>query len=112
MLGMTELAYRLLPLNMKLKARPRGLRRNLQPLHRSDGPSRRDTRRLPVSHGPAARCAGDAAWISPVATWQSGFFQEGLAWMSGGKNFLVEETACAACGDSACILRIVRQPLD
>lgn len=31
-----------------------------------------------------------------------GFLQEGLAWISGGKHFLVEETACRARGDPAC----------
>jgi predicted hydrocarbon binding protein len=41
-----------------------------------------------------------------------GLLQEALYWVSGGKNFIVEETACLARGDPACTLLINRQPLD
>ena len=41
-----------------------------------------------------------------------GLFQEALFWISGGKNYLVEETACIAAGDSSCTFEITRTPLD
>ncbi len=41
-----------------------------------------------------------------------GTFQEGLAWLSGGRHFAVEEIACAARGDPACTFRLATIPLD
>jgi predicted hydrocarbon binding protein len=41
-----------------------------------------------------------------------GTFQEGLAWLSGGKHFAVEEVTCAARGDSACTFRMATAPLE
>jgi hypothetical protein len=40
-----------------------------------------------------------------------GTFQEGLAWLSGGKHFAVEEVACTARGDPACTFRLATTPL-
>jgi predicted hydrocarbon binding protein len=41
-----------------------------------------------------------------------GLFQEALFWISGGKNYLVEETSCIATGDPTCTFEIARTPLD
>lgn len=41
-----------------------------------------------------------------------GLIQEALYWISGGKNYHVEETACAAMGDPLCVIEIAREPLD
>jgi predicted hydrocarbon binding protein len=41
-----------------------------------------------------------------------GTFQEGLAWLSGGKHFAVDEIACTARGDPACTFRLATSPLD
>ena len=40
-----------------------------------------------------------------------GILQEALYWVSGGKNFLVEETDRIAMGDSSCTIEINKQPL-
>jgi predicted hydrocarbon binding protein len=40
-----------------------------------------------------------------------GLLQESLYWVSGGKVFHVEETACIARGDSSCTMVIDRTPL-
>jgi predicted hydrocarbon binding protein len=39
-----------------------------------------------------------------------GFLQEALFWVSGGKYFEVEEQNCIACGESACTIKIDRAP--
>jgi predicted hydrocarbon binding protein len=41
-----------------------------------------------------------------------GVFQEALYWISGGKHYCVEETACIAVGDPQCVVEIAREPLD
>ena len=40
-----------------------------------------------------------------------GLLQEALYWVSGGKNFEVQEEKCIACGDSACTIVINQTPL-
>jgi hypothetical protein len=39
-----------------------------------------------------------------------GSLQEGLAWISGGKHFQVDETACRARGDPACTFSLRLRP--
>ncbi len=41
-----------------------------------------------------------------------GILQEAAYWVSGGKNFQVEETRCIAKGDPMCMFNISRRPLD
>ncbi len=47
-----------------------------------------------------------------VCYFSVGFLQEFLSWLSGGRVYLIEETACRAKGDPACVLRIDQKPLD
>ncbi len=111
MIGLTELPFRLLPLHMKLRAGLEGAagilnRLTDQTVHLEESP---DAYRL---HLDVCPLCWERRLDQPGCHLAVGFLQEGLAWMSGGKNFLVEETECIACGDPACVLRIVRQPLD
>jgi predicted hydrocarbon binding protein len=48
----------------------------------------------------------------PVCHLAVGILQEALYWASNGKVFHVEETACIAMGDSTCTIAIEKQPLD
>jgi predicted hydrocarbon binding protein len=41
-----------------------------------------------------------------------GFLQEATYWISGGKHFHVEETACQASGDPSCVLVIDQAPIE
>jgi len=41
-----------------------------------------------------------------------GSLQEGLGWISGGKKFMVEETACRARGDPSCTFSLRLRPID
>jgi len=41
-----------------------------------------------------------------------GALQEGAYWVSGGKNYSIEEVACIARGDPACTILIGKRPLD
>lgn len=111
MIGLTELPFRLLPLHMKLKSGLEGAagilnRHSDQTVHVEDTPE------AFLFHLDVCPLCWGRRLDRPGCHLAVGFLQEGLAWMSGGKNFLVEETACIAVGDPACILRIVRQPLD
>ncbi len=50
--------------------------------------------------------------LTPACDFTVGLLQEFLSWLSGGKVYLVEETACRAKGDPACSIRIDQTPLD
>jgi predicted hydrocarbon binding protein len=41
-----------------------------------------------------------------------GILQESAYWVSGGKNFQVEETKCIALGDPVCSIAVSKRPLD
>ncbi len=40
-----------------------------------------------------------------------GLLQEGLRWVSGGKEFRVEEVSCVATGDATCDFLVFRDPI-
>jgi hypothetical protein len=41
----------------------------------------------------------------------TGLLQEGLRWVSGGKEFRVDEVACIAMGDIACVFHVYKEPI-
>jgi hypothetical protein len=41
----------------------------------------------------------------------TGLLQEGLRWVSGGKEFRVDETACIAIGDPSCVFHVYKEPI-
>lgn len=111
MLGMTELAFRLLPLNMKLKATVEGFADiynrytdQVVQLEEQPGGMLWQILRCPVCWGRHAD--------TPCCHLEVGMLQETLYWASGGKNFLVDEIACCARGDPSCTILIHRLPLD
>ena len=48
----------------------------------------------------------------PVCFAAVGILQEGLHWVSGGKNFRVEEVECIAQGRESCVIHIYKEPLN
>ncbi len=110
-LGISDLAFRLLPLNMKLKVGAEVLANTLnrytdQIVRLEEDP---DHFHVHIERCPA--CWGRKT-DSPCCNLTVGMIQEALFWMSGGKNFVVEETACIAMGDPTCTIRVARHPLD
>ncbi len=110
MLGLTEMAFRLLPLPTKLRTGARVFA-DLFNKH-SDQKVRVDESENKIywiiEHCPLCweRKADEA--ICHLAV---GVLQEALYWLSGGKVFSVEETACVARGDETCTIVIDQTPL-
>ena len=110
MLGLTEMAFRLLPLPTKLRTGARVFA-DLFNKH-SDQNVRVDESENKIywiiEHCPLCweRTADEA--ICHLAV---GVLQEALYWLSGGKVFSVEETACVARGDETCTIVIDQTPL-
>jgi predicted hydrocarbon binding protein len=111
LLGITDLAFRLLPLNEKLST---GLgvfadvfnRFSDQRVRLEETPDRFlwHIERCPICWGRHTD--------SPACNLAVGILQEALYWVSAGKRFLVEETHCIALGDPACTIVIEKQPVE
>ena len=110
MLGLTEMAFRLLPLPTKLRTGARVFA-DLFNKH-TDQKVRVDESENKIywiiEHCPLCweRTADEA--ICHLAV---GVLQEALYWLSGGKVFSVEETTCVARGDETCTIVIDQTPL-
>ena len=110
-MGLAETAFRLLPMRSKLRTAGHALA-GLFNQHtdqrvrfdETDGKLLWQIERCPLCWG---RHADDAVCHLAV-----GLLQESLYWLSSGKMFRVEETQCAARGDSACVIEIHSTPLD
>ena len=48
----------------------------------------------------------------PICYGAVGILQEGLRWVSGGKDFKVEEMECHATGQENCVFHIYKEPLN
>ena len=111
MLGIADFTFRILPLGMKLKI---GLEVLAQTFNKFTDHVVRLGEDDHYFYWIIERCS--VCWgrrsSSPCCHLAVGILEEGLYWVSGGKNFYVEETTCVAVGDSACTVVIGRRPLD
>jgi len=110
-LGLTDLAFRLLPLITKLKAGSEALAGLFNQF--TDQRVRLEWENTHI-HWIIERCplcwerhTDDVACHLAV-----GLLQESLYWVSGGKIFMVEETQCIARGDKTCTIVIDQNPLN
>ena len=56
-------------------------------------------------------CWGRTEQDHPVCYCMVGLLQEGLNWVSGGKEFKIKETKCIASGNDACEFEIHKEPI-
>jgi predicted hydrocarbon binding protein len=109
-LGITDLAFRLMPLPTRLKVGSQALASLFNQytdkrvrLEMDDKHIFWHIERCPLCWERKADC--------PCCSIAVGFLQEALYWVSGGRYFLVEEKKCIACGDSECTIVIDRIPM-
>ena len=109
-MGLTETAFRLLPLGAKIRMGGQALADVFNKetdqrvsIHERDGKLLWVIERCPLCW---ERHAEES--ICHLAV---GLLQESLYWVSGGKIFNVEETLCIAKGDSTCAIEIDQTPL-
>ncbi len=110
MVGVGDLAFKVLPLNVKLKA---GL-----PAMASVFTKFSDQHSTVEDQGdhyiytmvPSPVCWGRTA-DRPICFAAKGLLEEGLHWVSGGNKFRVEETECIAMGAEKCLFAIYKEPI-
>ncbi len=109
-LGLTEMAFRLLPLSTKLHT---GTKAFADLFNKHTDQKVRVEEKEDQIFWHIERCP--LCWQrkadEPVCHLAVGLLQEALYWLSGGKIFNVEETACIARGDGVCTIVIDRVPL-
>jgi predicted hydrocarbon binding protein len=109
-LGIADLAFRLLPLGMKLKL-------GLNAIADTFGNTSDQIVRLEEAEGQLLyhieRCP--TCWQRtaevPICHTDLGLLQEALHWVTGGKDIRAEEILCIARGDPSCTFRIDTQAL-
>jgi predicted hydrocarbon binding protein len=110
-LGLTDLAFRLLPLQTKLKTGSEAFAALFNKYTDQQVRLERDEKTI-FWHIDRCPLCWERQAESPCCHLAVGLLQEALFWVSGGKYFEVEEKKCIACGDSACTILIDRTPMD
>lgn len=110
-LGIADLAFRLLPLGMKLKV---GFEVFAETFNKFSDQIVRLGEDEEHYIWIIDRCP--VCWkrrtAEPCCHLAVGILQEGLYWVSSGKSFHVEEVGCIAQGDATCTIIINKRPLD
>jgi len=110
LLGITEMAFRLLPLSTKLQV---GARSFAELFNKHTDQRVRVEEKAGKLFWHIERCP--LCWerhaSEPICQMAVGLLQESLYWLSGGKIFNVEEIACIARGDAACTIMIDQTPI-
>jgi predicted hydrocarbon binding protein len=109
-LGMTDLAFRLLPLKAKLKHGIEAFAALFNDFSDQRVRLDRDEKYIYWNNERCPLCWQRQA-NAPSCHLAVGLLQETLNWVSGGKFFEVEEKKCISCGDSACTIIINQTPM-
>jgi len=108
--GLTDLAFRLLPLPAKLKVGSEAFAGLFN--HFTDQRVRLETDEKSIFwHIERCPLCWQRRTSDPACHLAVGMLQEALYWVSGGKFFNVEETDCIARGDATCTIVIDQNPM-
>jgi len=110
MLGLTEIAFRLLPLPTKLRTGAKTFA-DLFNKHTDQKVRVEEKDNKIFWHIERCPLCWERKAEEPICHLAVGLLQEALYWVSGGKVFNVEETACIARGDAVCTIVIDQTPL-
>ena len=110
-LGLADLAFRILPLGMRLRV---GLEVLAETFNKYTDHAVRVEEDERHFRWTVDRCG--MSWgrrsDAPCCHLSVGVLEEALYWVSGGRSFYVEEVACVAAGDPACVILTGKEPLE
>ncbi|MEI7846234.1 MAG: 4-vinyl reductase [Chloroflexota bacterium] len=110
LLGMTDMAFRLLPLNSRLSIGSSALC-DIFNKHTDQRVHVEDKEKTLLWHIDRCPLCWEHESHTPACHMAVGVIQEALYWVSGGKFFNVEETLCIAKGDATCTIVIDKTPV-
>lgn len=111
LIGASELAFKVVPLGTKLKVGLRAMAETFTKFSDQESDVVEDSDRFIYTIRKCPVCWARSA-DRPVCFAAVGILQEGLRWVSGGKDFRVEEFNCHAKGDEFCQFAIYKEPLN
>lgn len=109
-MGLTETAFRLLPLPAKVSAGARAFAELFNTFTDQRVRIEDDGKKL-LWHIERCPLCWERRAHEPVCHLAVGLLQEALYWLSGGKIFNVEEQTCIAAGDKTCTIVIDQSPI-
>jgi len=109
-LDLTSLAFRLLPLQMKLKNGSEAFADFFNNFSDQRVRLEKDAKYI-YWHIERCPLCWERQAEAPCCHLAVGLLQEALFWVSGGKYFEVEEKKCISCGDCVCTIVIDRTPM-
>ena len=109
--GIADLAFRLLPLGMKIKIGVNAMAETFNKTSDQIVRIEEDADHFYYHIERCPICWGRTSEV-PLCHAGLGLLQEGLHWVTGGKNIWVEETQCIARGDPSCLFVIDKRPLE
>jgi len=109
-LGLTEMAFRLLPLSAKVLAGAKAFAELFNNFTDQQVRVEEDGEKL-LWHIDRCPLCWERHAQEPVCHLAVGLLQEALYWISGGKVFNVEEKTCIATGDQTCTIVIDQSPI-
>jgi len=111
MIGISELAFKVIPLGTKLKVGLRAMAETFTKFSDQHSEVEEKEDRFVYTIYKCPVCWGRNG-DRPICYGAVGLLQEGLRWVSGGKDFRVEEFECYARGDEYCRFNIFKDPLN
>lgn len=109
-MGITEMAFRLLPLPAKVSAGAKAFAELFNTFTDQKVRVEEDRDKL-LWHIERCPLCWERHAQEPVCHLAVGLLQEALYWLSGGKVFNVEEETCIAAGDETCTIVIDQSPI-
>lgn len=110
LIGMSELAFKVIPLGTKLKIGLRALAETFSTFSDQKSYVTEEDDHFVYTIEKCPVC-WERHTDRPVCFAATGVIQEGLRWVSGGKDFKVEQTHCHAMGHDTCDFSIYKKPL-
>jgi predicted hydrocarbon binding protein len=109
--GASDLAFKVLPLSTKMRIGVPSMARIFTQVsdQHSTSQERDDVFVYTIHRCPV--CWGRHDQDKPVCFIAVGLLQEGMKWLSGGKEFRVNESKCVAMGDNVCEFIIEKTPM-
>lgn len=109
-MGLTEMAFRLLPLPAKVSAGAKAFAKLFNSFTDQKVRVEEENGKLYWNIDICPLC-WERSGQQPVCHLAVGLLQEALYWLSGGKVFSVEEVTCIAAGDENCTIMIDQSPV-
>ena len=110
LIGVSERAFKVIPLGTKLKVGLRAMAETFSTFSDQKSRVREEEDRFIYTIESCPVCWGRTS-ERPICFAATGVLQEGLRWVSGGKDFRVEQFHCHAMGHETCDFAIYKEPL-